>query len=91
MQPLRWTGVTVCAALALVSLVYAVIDLTEDWAGGFGSRLAWAGLFGVSAVLLWRRAGWRRVGVAFGLLMLGVVVLYIVLVELHMHGYFGGP
>jgi hypothetical protein len=91
MQPLRWTGVTVCAALAVVSLVYAVTALSEDWAGGFGSRLAWAGLFGVSAVLLWRHAGWKRVGVAFGLLMLGVFVLYIVLVELRTHGYFGGP
>ena len=91
MQPLRWTGVTVCAALAVVSLVYAVTALSEDWAGGFGARLAWAGLFGVSAVLLWRHAGWKRVGVAFGLLMLGVFVLYIVLVELRTHGYFGGP
>ena len=35
-------------------------------------------------------AGWRRVGVVFGLLMLGFVVLYIVLVELHTHGYLGG-
>jgi hypothetical protein len=52
--------------------------------------LAWAGLFGVSAVLLWRRPGWRRTSVAFGLLVLGVVVLYIVLVELRMHGYLGG-
>jgi hypothetical protein len=77
----RWAGFTACAALAVVSLVYAVIALTEDWVGGFGGRLAWAGLFGVSAVLLWRRAGWRRVGVAFGLLMLGIVVLYVVLVE----------
>jgi len=34
--------------------------------------------------------GWRRVGVVFGLLMLGFVVLYIVLVELHTHGYLGG-
>jgi hypothetical protein len=90
MQPLRWTGVTVFAALAVVSLVYAVIDLTEEWAAGFGSGLAWAGLFGVSAFLLWRRAGWRRVGLAFGLLMLGIVVLYLVLVQLKMHGYLGG-
>jgi len=28
--------------------------------------------------------------VVFGLLMLGFVVLYIVLVELHTHGYLGG-
>jgi hypothetical protein len=31
-------------------LVYAVIDGTKDWAGGFGRNLAVAGLFGVSAV-----------------------------------------
>ena len=37
MKPLRWTGVTLCAALAVVSLVYAVIALTEDWVGGFGA------------------------------------------------------
>jgi hypothetical protein len=43
-------------------------------------------LLGVSAFLLWRRGGWRRAGVAFGLLMLGLVVLYIVLVELHSGG-----
>jgi hypothetical protein len=43
-------------------------------------------LFGVSAVLLWRRVGWRRAGVVFGLLMLGFVVLYIVLVEVHSGG-----
>jgi hypothetical protein len=90
MQPLRWTGVTVCAVLAVFGLVYAVIDVTKDWAGGFGRNLAVAGLFGVSAVLLWRRPGWRRTGVAFGLLILGVFVLYVVLVELHAHGYFGG-
>jgi hypothetical protein len=50
MQPLRWTGVTVCAVLAVFGLVYAVIDGTKDWAGGFGRNLAVAGLFGVSAV-----------------------------------------
>lgn len=88
-QALRWTGITICAALAMYSLVYAIIDLTKDWAGGFGSNTAWTGLFGVSAVLLWRRPGWRRTGAAFGLLILGIVVLYIVLVELRHHGYFG--
>lgn len=87
MQPLRWAGITICAALAAVSLVYAVIYLTESSAGPFGSNLAFAGLFGVSAVLLWRRPGWRRTGIAFGLLILGVFVLYIVLVELRKHGY----
>lgn len=90
MQPLRWTGVAVCGALAVLSFVYAVIALTEDWARGLGAWLAEAGFFGVSAVLLWRSPGWRRTAVAFGLLILGVAVLYVVLVELHSHGYFGG-
>jgi hypothetical protein len=51
--------------------------------------LRWTG-FAVSAVLLRRRVGWRRAGGALGMLMLGLVVLYIVLVELHSQGYFGG-
>jgi hypothetical protein len=89
MQTLRRTGIIICAALAVLSLVFAVIDLAQDWARGFGSNLAWMGLFGVSAVVLWRHPGWRRTGVAFGLLILGIVVLYIVLVELHSHRYFG--
>ena len=70
----------------MVSLVYGVIDLTEGWLGRGGSNLASSGLFGVSAVLLWLRAGWRRAGVASGLLILYFVVLYIVLAELHTHG-----
>jgi hypothetical protein len=90
-QTLRWTGITVCAALAGISFVYGIIYLTEDWPSRAAvSNLGWAALFGVSAVLLWRRVGWRRAGVAFGLLMLVYVVAFIVLVELHTHGYLGG-
>jgi hypothetical protein len=73
-------------ALAGVGLVYGIVYLTEGAYGAGGSRLGWAGLFGVSAFLLWRRGGWRCAGVAFGLLILGLVVLYIVLVELHSGG-----
>jgi hypothetical protein len=84
---MRWTGVTVCAGIAVASLVYGVIDLEEGWGlGRGGSYLGWAGLFGVSAVLLWRRPGWRRTVVAIGLLILYFVVLYLVLVEVHNHG-----
>ena len=86
----RWAGATVCAALAVVGLVYGIIYLTEGSTRGVVSNWAWATLFGVSAVLLWRRVGSRRVGVVFGLLMLGFVALYIVLVELRTHGYLGG-
>ena len=70
----------------MVGLVYGIVYLTEGSYGAGGSSLGWAGLFGVSAFLLWRRGGWRRAGMAFGLLMLGLVVLYIVLVELHSGG-----
>jgi hypothetical protein len=70
----------------VVGLVYGIVYLTEGAYGAGGSNLGWAGLLGVSAFLLWRRGGWRRAGVAFGLLMLGLVVLYIVLVELHSGG-----
>ena len=82
----RWAGFTVCAVLAVVGLVYGIVYLTEAAYGPGGSNLAWAGLFGVSAFLLWHRGGWRRAGVAFGLLILGLVLLYIVLVELHSGG-----
>ena len=91
MTPRRQTGITVCAVLAVVSLVYAVIGLTEDWVRGFGSTLALAGLFGVSAVLLWRRPGWRRTGVAFGLLILGIVALYIWSLSCTCTATSGGP
>jgi hypothetical protein len=70
----------------MVGLVYGIVYLTEGTYGPGGSNLGWAGLFGVSAYLLWRRGGWRRAGVAFGLLILGLGVLYIVLVELHSGG-----
>ena len=90
-RALRWTGITVCAVLAVVSLVYALIGLAQDGGARFGWGLVWAGLFGVSAVLLWRRAGRRRAAVAFGLWVLGSVALYVVIVELHMRGYFRGP
>lgn len=85
-QGRRWIGIVVCAVLAVASLVYGVIDLSEGWLRGGGSYLAYAGLFGVSAVLLWRRPGWRRAGVASGLLIVYFVVLYIVLAEVHNHG-----
>jgi hypothetical protein len=89
MQTLRWTGITVCAALAGISPVYGVIYVTEDWPSrGAVANLGWAALFGVSAVLLWRRVGWRRAGVVFGL-MLVYVAAAIVLIELHAHGYLG--
>jgi hypothetical protein len=70
----------------VVGLVFGIVYLTEGAYGAGGSNLAWAGLFGVSAFLLWRRGGWRRAGVAFGLLVLGLVVLYFVLVELRSGG-----
>ncbi len=90
MQALRWTGITVCAALAAVSLVFGVIYVTEDWPSRAAvANLGWAALFGVSAGLLWRRVSWRRAGVVFGLLMLVYVVAFVVLVELHTHGYLG--
>jgi hypothetical protein len=85
-QARRRIGIVVCAVLAAASLVYGVIELTEGWLRLGGSYLAYAGLFGVSAVLFRRRPGWRRAGVAFGLLILYVVVLYIVLVAVHNHG-----
>ena len=72
--------------IAVVGFVYGIVYLTEGATGAGGSNLGWAGLFGVSAFLLWRRGGWRRAGVALGLLMLGLVVLYIVLVELRSGG-----
>jgi hypothetical protein len=82
----RWVAVAACAVLAVVSFVGGLVFLTEGATRGFVSDWGWAALFGVSAVLLWRRVGWRRAGVVFGLLMLGFVVLYIVLVELHSGG-----
>lgn len=85
-QARRRIGIVVCALLAGASLVYGVIELMEGWLRLGGSYVAYAGLFGVSAVLLWRRPGWRRAGVAFGLFILYVVVLYIVVVEVHNHG-----
>jgi len=92
MHTLRLIGVIVCAGLAVASFVYAVVALTESWARGFGTYLVWAGLLGGAAALLWCRASWRRVGTAFGLWVLGSVALYIVIVELHGHGYLqGGP
>jgi hypothetical protein len=90
MPTLRQTGITVCALVAAASLVYGVIELANGSGRVGGSYLAWAGLFGVSAELMRSRAGWRRVGAYFGLLMLGVVVLYVVLVELHAHGHLHG-
>jgi hypothetical protein len=87
-QALRWTGIATCAVLAGLSLVFGIVDLTRGWAGGTASKLGWAVLLGVSASLLWRRPGWRRAGAVFGLLILGFVVAWFVLVELHTHGYF---
>ena len=83
---MRWTGITVCAVIAVFALVYGVIELTEGLLRVGGSNLGWAGLFSVSALLLWRRPGWRRTGLAIGLLILYFVVLYLVLVEVHNHG-----
>jgi hypothetical protein len=92
LQTLRLTGAIVCAALAVASLAYAIIALTRDWAAGLGWYLVYAGLLGVSAVLLWRRPGWRHTGVAIGLWVVGSVALYVVIVELYGHGYLhGGP
>jgi hypothetical protein len=85
-QARRWIGLAVCAVLAVASLVYGVIGLTEGSLRLGGSYLAYAGLLGVSAVLLWRRPGWKRAGVACGLLIVYFVVLYIVLAEVHNHG-----
>lgn len=86
MQPLRWTGITVCAVLAMVTLVYGIVYLTEGWAGGGGSNLAWAALFGGSTLLLWRRGGWRLAFKILAVVVGLVVVLYIVAVELHSGG-----
>ena len=84
----RWAGITVCAAIAGISLVYGIVYLTEGQGAtrGVVSNLGWAALFGLSAVLLWRRVGWRRSGLAFGLLILVFVVAYLVLVELRSGG-----
>jgi hypothetical protein len=90
MQTLRRTAITVCALLAVFFLVYGIIALTEDYAKGIASNFGFAAVFGISGVLLWRRPGWRRVVLAFGLLVLALVVLYIVLVELRHHGHLDG-
>jgi hypothetical protein len=82
----RWAAVAACAVLAVLAFVYGIVFLTEGFTRGFISDWGWAALFGVSALLLWRRAGWRRAAVVFGLLMLGFVVLYIVLVEYYSGG-----
>ncbi len=66
--------------------MYAVIDLAESEASGLLGNSA-AGLFGLSAGVLWRRSGRKRTGMAFGLLILGIVTLYVVLVEFRAHGY----
>jgi hypothetical protein len=78
----RWAGFTACAVLAVLGVVGGIVFLTEGSTRGVVSDWGWATLFGVSAVLLWRRVGWRRAGVVFGLLMLGFVAVYFVLVEL---------
>lgn len=82
----RWAGFAACVVLAVVGLVFGIVYLTEGATRGVVSNWAWAALFGVSAVLLWRRVGWSRAGAVYGLLMVGFVVLYIVLAELHSGG-----
>lgn len=89
MHALRWTGIIVFAILAVATLVSAVIALAEDRARIFGWSMVEAGLLGILAVVLWRRPGGKRTGVAFGLWVLASVALYLVLFELHYHGYFG--
>jgi hypothetical protein len=90
MQALRWTGIIFCAAIATASLVYGTVSrITEGWSRLVISDWGWAVLFGVAAVLLWRRVGPRHAIVVYGLLMLGFVGVYFVLVELHAHGYLG--
>jgi len=71
----------------------AAPDVTQGRAGGFGWNMVRTGLFGVSAVLLWRRAGWERCRGGFRAVDVGKRRAYIVLAESHMHGYFGelGP
>jgi hypothetical protein len=72
--------------VAVFSLVYGVVYLTEGWYGGAGSSLAWAALFGGATVLLWRRGGWRLAFKILAVVLGLVVVLYIVLVELKSGG-----
>lgn len=52
---LRWTGITVCAVLAVVALVGGIIYLTEGFTKGVVPSWAGAALFAVFAVVLWRR------------------------------------
>jgi hypothetical protein len=52
---LRWTGITVCAVLALVALGAGIIYLTEGFTQGVAPSWAGAALFAVFAVVLWRR------------------------------------
>lgn len=59
----RWVGVTTFAVLAVVGLVFGIIDLTEGWAKGAASGWAWAALFGGFAGVLWRRGGPRWTGI----------------------------
>ena len=70
----------------MLGFVGGIVLLTEGDTPGVVSDWGWATLFGVSAVLLWRRVGWRCAGVVFGLLMLGFVVECIVLVEVRSGG-----
>lgn len=81
MQTMRWIGIAACAALAVLGLVYGIIDLTEGWTNGAVSEWAWAALFGGFAGVLWRRGGLRWTGItvcavlAVGTLVLGIMYL----------------
>ena len=52
---LRWTGITVCAVLAVAALVAGIFYLREGFTDGVGPTWAVAALFAGFAVLLWRR------------------------------------
>lgn len=62
------------AVLAVVGLVFGIIDLTEGWAKGAASGWAWAALFGGLAGVLWRRGGPRWTGITL-CAVLGMVAL----------------
>lgn len=71
----RWVGVAAFAVLAVIGLVFGIIDLTEGWAKGAASGWAWAVLFGGFAGVLWRRGGLRWTGITvFAVLALAALV-----------------
>ena len=60
---MRWTGITVCAVLAVSELVSGIIFLTEGLPKEVAASWASAVLFASFAGLLWRRGGLRWTGI----------------------------